>query len=146
MAKCYGSSAKIICRSVLFCDSRVGLYRRSVRLKRSSLRCDLGGKIGKSDFQNAQPESATTCHHRTEQKDPPRRKVLLKIAPVLVHQAPLRLGHVLHEGRALGDQFEEVVLLCHSRENSSSRLQQCPEFRELPHLEILPARNAYHLQ
>jgi hypothetical protein len=98
------------------------------------------------DFQNAQPESATTCHHRTEQKDPPRRKVLLKIAPVLVHQAPLRLGHVLHEGRAPGDQFEEVVLLFHGRENSSSRLQQCPEFRELPHLEILPARNAYHLQ
>src|SRR5215470_19333362 len=67
-------------------------------------------------FQVCQSEGCSGCHNGTEEKNLASREVILKIAPVLVHQAPLLVRHVLHERGARRNQFEVVVLLCHGRE------------------------------
>ena len=64
-------------------------------------------------FQNREPEGSTSCQYRTVEKKPACVEVLLKIAPVLVDQAPLLVRHVVWKRGARRDQLEEVVLFGH---------------------------------
>lgn len=52
----------------------------------------------------------STFSSPAEEKKPSSVERLLKIATMLVHQAPLFVGHVLNKGGAGRDQFEEVML------------------------------------
>jgi hypothetical protein len=72
------------------------------------------------DFENGEPESATTCHDWAVKQKLASSEMLLKTATMLVHYAPLVAVHIVRERGARGDQLVEVVLFGHGTKNSSS--------------------------
>jgi hypothetical protein len=73
------------------------------------------GVVVRSIFPDQTPSRhyySSARHFRTEQKNPASRKVLLKIAPLLVGQAPLLPRSCSAMNLRPGEQFEKGVLLC----------------------------------